>query len=134
MNFIFKIRWNWNAPGTLSNINYFVQQVADPTSTTLAGFSSGSPSTSGNQISMISLNVSWNFFYFIGSFEYQFNNVGTFYYWSGFVDANGLISFRGVVNVVATTDRELTISVSVNGFSGNYSLSNKIKRMIFLFF
>lgn len=83
---------------------------------------------------MISLNVSWNFFYFIGSFEYQFNNVGTFYYWSGFVDANGLISFRGVVNVVATTDRELTISVSVNGFSGNYSLSNKIKRMIVLFF
>lgn len=41
------VTWTWSAPGTISNINYIVQQVSDATSTTASGFSSGSPSVSG---------------------------------------------------------------------------------------
>jgi hypothetical protein len=93
------VEWTWNAPGTINDINYLVQQVASPTGTTASGFDSGSPSASG-------------------SFVYQFNTVGTFYYWSGNVDSNEMISFRGVINVGAAADRELTIDVSLNGFKG----------------
>ncbi len=41
--------WTWSAPGTISNINYFVQQVLGATSTTpvSSGFNSGSASVSG---------------------------------------------------------------------------------------
>ena len=41
------VTWTWSAPGTISSINYVVQQVSDPTSTTVSGFSSGSPTVSG---------------------------------------------------------------------------------------
>ena len=47
--------WTWSAPGTISNINYFVQQVSDATSTTPSGFNSGSASVSG--IIMISFEI-----------------------------------------------------------------------------
>ena len=44
--------------------------------------------------------------------------MGTYYYWSGFVDPNKMISFRGVVNVGPSVDQALAVSVSVNGFKG----------------
>ena len=74
-----------------------VVQVADPTSETPSGFSSGTPSSKG-------------------TFQYQFNSVGTFYYWSGYVDSSSTISFRGVINVAAATDKELSVKVVLNGF------------------
>ena len=55
----------------------------------------------------------------IGTYIYQFNNPGTYYYWSGFVN-NQQISFRGVINVVYAVDEFFDIDVTVNGFYGNF--------------
>jgi hypothetical protein len=53
-----------------------------------------------------------------GSFVHQFNTIGIFYYWSGYVDQNDQISFRGVVQVDAVKDREFNVGVVLNGFNG----------------
>ena len=45
------VEWSWSAPSTISqDINYFIQQVADPISKTPIGFASGFPSRSGKFI------------------------------------------------------------------------------------
>ena len=79
-----------------------IEQTDFPSSTTGStnGFSSGSTATTS------------------GSFQYQFNSLGTFYYWSGFVDSNGQIALRGVINVQESQDVDLAISVSVGGVQG----------------
>ena len=56
-----------------------------------------------------------------GGFKYQFNAVGTFYYWSGLVDSN-TISFRGIVEVVDGNSKELDINVKLNGINGKIML------------
>ena len=69
------------------------------------------------------LNYFWFKFYFIllnffkGSFIYQFNAIGTYNYWSGLIDNDG-ISLRGVINVGPSIDKYLAISVSVAGYTG----------------
>lgn len=75
-----------------------VQQVSDAVSTISSGFSSGNPSSSG-------------------SYTYQFNKAGTYYYWSGYVDTAQTISFRGVIVVVdASEEHVLELNVEQNGF------------------
>ena len=58
--------WTWNAPGTISNIKYSVQQVADQTSTNTTGFTSGSPSVSGFTV----LHSFFKFVFLILKFNY----------------------------------------------------------------
>ena len=55
--------------------------------------------------------------FFKGSFIYQFNAIGTYNYWSGLIDNDG-ISLRGVINVGPSIDKYLAISVSVAGYTG----------------
>ena len=50
---------------------------------------------------------------------YQFNNPGTFYYWSGFINTQQF-SFRGVIKVVNTVEKAFDVNVTVNGFRGNF--------------
>lgn len=87
----------------VKNINYKIEQVSDAVSITPSGFSSGAPSSSG-------------------SFTYQFNNVGTYYYWSGYVDSNGRIALRGVITVTNAKNNELEIDVLVSDVKGNRKL------------
>jgi len=55
----------------------------------------------------------------IESFSYQFNKPGIYYYWSGYVDPNQSISFRGVVEVKETVDdKEYEIDVKTNNIKG----------------
>ena len=56
---------------------------------------------------------------FKGTFTYQFNTQGTYYYWSGFVDSNQMISFRGVIKVGISVDVTLPVQVTVAEFKGN---------------
>ena len=58
------------------------------------------------------------YLYTLGSFTYQFNTPGIYYYWSGLVDSN-TISFRGIVEVIDGNDKELEINVKLNGINGN---------------
>ena len=54
------------------------------------------------------------------SYSYQFNKPGIYYYWSGYVDSDQSISFRGVVEVKETVDdKEYQIDVRTNNIKGN---------------
>ncbi|CAF1300760.1 unnamed protein product, partial [Adineta ricciae] len=89
------VTWQWGSSALLSSINYKVQQTANGYDTTAlaGGFDSGNATTSG-------------------SFSYQFLALGTYYYWSTPVDSSGLISLRGVINVVSAQSQLLTVQVS----------------------
>ena len=58
----------------------------------------------------------------LGSFSYQFQTIGTYYYWTPDVDGSGTITMRGVVNVIAAQSRTLTVKLSSGSFSGKHSL------------
>lgn len=92
------VRWEWTAPWG-SNSKYKVEQVDNPSSIVASGFSSGSATSSG-------------------SYTRQFNKVGTFHYWSGFVDTNQNIYMRGLVIVERANDQELAINVTLGGIQG----------------
>ena len=54
----------------------------------------------------------------LGSFTYQFQSPGTYYYYTPPVDSTGLITMRGVITVVAAQPRTLTAQASSNGYTG----------------
>src|SRR5271154_5526790 len=69
----------------------------------------------------------------LGTFSYQFQTVGTYYYYTPPVDSNGLISMRGVINVVSAQPLTLTAQVSSSEtFTGNYLFFSSLKIFIFI--
>ncbi|CAF0710276.1 unnamed protein product [Brachionus calyciflorus] len=92
-----KVRWSWQPPVAVSGSKFKVEQVSTPFSEERTGFSSGEPTE-------------------FGSYTYQFQVPGIYYYWSGYVDLSQVISFRGVIEVLdKTIDKELEIDVTLNG-------------------
>ncbi|CAF4171105.1 unnamed protein product [Rotaria magnacalcarata] len=89
------VQWQWGSSTLLSSITYKVQQVSNGYSTTplMNGFNSGNASASG-------------------TFSHQFQTPGTYYYWSTPVDQSGLISLRGVINVVTAQSQTLAVQVT----------------------
>lgn len=51
-----------------------------------------------------------------GSFSYQFNKPGIYHYWSGYVEQTGQISFRGVIIVNDSIDKQFEVSLKLNDF------------------
>ncbi len=51
-----------------------------------------------------------------GSFSYQFNKPGIYHYWSGFVEQTRQISFRGVIIVNDSIDKQFEVSLKLNDF------------------
>ena len=96
------VLWKWSSPDLVTGLNFKVGQVDDPGSTTQVanGFDSGDATPSG-------------------SYLYQFNNAGTYYYWSGLVDSQE-ISFRGVIQVQAVNKFVNEPSIKVKNFQGKY--------------
>jgi len=93
------VSWRWVAPiGMGENIKYRVIQVANPVSTEMIGFNSGGATVSG-------------------SFTHMFNSPGVYYYWSGFVEASETISFRGIIEVIESDEKELEVDVNQSGMS-----------------
>ena len=92
------INWSWSPPVGIYGVAYQVLQVADAASFEPSGFTSGTPSASG-------------------SFSYQFNQPGTYNYWSGYVESSNMVQFRGVVQVSNSSNIELDINVSLNKFN-----------------
>ncbi len=95
------VEWQWGSSALLTTLSYKVQQVTTGYTTipVSGGFDSGNATTSG-------------------SFSYQFQTIGTYYYYTPPVDGSS-ISMRGVINVVAAQPRTLTVKVSSGGFTGN---------------
>lgn len=91
------VEWSWQPPVGITGVTYKVEQVADSSSTQAIGFTSGDPTA-------------------YGIYRYQFNKPGLYYYWSGYVESSGQISFRGLIDVKDTLDRELEINLKLNGF------------------
>lgn len=53
----------------------------------------------------------------VGSFAYQFQTPGTYYYYTPPVDEAGLISMRGVITVVAAQPQTLTVRATSRGYA-----------------
>lgn len=58
----------------------------------------------------------------VGSFTYQFQTPGTYYFYTPPVDPTGLITMRGVITVVAAQAQTLTVRASSDGFNGKLSV------------
>ncbi|CAM4838515.1 unnamed protein product [Rotaria magnacalcarata] len=95
------VTWYWSSPELSTPVYYKIQQVANAYSTEPIpyGFDSGS-STS------------------VGSFSYQFDSLGTFYYWAPNIDQSTGYSMRGVIDVVALEPEIMTVETILNNFTG----------------
>jgi len=60
---------------------------------------------------------------------YQFNNAGTYYYWSGLVDSQE-ITFRGVIQVQAINKFITEPSVKVNKIEGIIFIKDFLRKNI----
>ena len=100
------VEWSWSSFDVNMKLFYKVEQVESSISTKKAGFSSGNPTSSG-------------------TFLYQFNKLGLFHYWSGYIN-NDKFSFRGTVRVEDSLDKQLDIDVETNGFKGFFILIFRI--------
>ncbi|CAF0756351.1 unnamed protein product [Brachionus calyciflorus] len=88
------VSWSWQPPVTVNGLKFKVEETNSPSDTTGTGFKSGEPTE-------------------FGSYKYQFMDAGLYYYWSGFVDVNQEISFRGVIEVLDQTVDEKVFAVQV---------------------
>ncbi|KAK0070507.1 fibrocystin-L, partial [Biomphalaria pfeifferi] len=92
------ITWTWQTPQYVSHIAYSIQQTATAfdAESLPDGFSSGNKSRRG-------------------TFTHQFTAAGTYYYWTGYMDNNQTIYFRGKVTVYELQSYSAELSVQVLG-------------------
>ncbi|CAF3652088.1 unnamed protein product [Rotaria sordida] len=96
------VTWQWNSPIVTLPLTYKILQVANPYSNQLVtgGFDSGVATASG-------------------SFSYQFAAIGTYYYLSPNIDRPDGTSIRGIIDVVASTPKMLTVTATWGSFAGS---------------
>ncbi|KAK7010427.1 fibrocystin-L, partial [Biomphalaria glabrata] len=102
------ITWTWQTPQYVSDIAYSIQQTATAfdAESLPDGFSSGNKSRRG-------------------TFTHQFTASGTYYYWTGYMDNNQTIYFRGKVTVYELQSYSAELSVQVLGVEAKYT-NNKV--------
>ena len=61
-------------------------------------------------------------FCFLGSYRYQFTQLGTFYVWSGYVDVYGIKNYAGQIEVVEKSSSLAQVSVKVDGIEAIYNV------------
>lgn len=90
------VRWSWKPHNVVAGLKFMVQQLKNPASIDPEGFWSGPPTETG-------------------SFTFQFNNPGTYYYWSGYIEQSKVVNFHGVIVVFdIDEEKDLEIEVSLN--------------------
>ena len=106
----------WNSSTLVTAFRYRIQQILDVFSTEplTDGFDSGSATSI--EVVFIHLLIVDR----LGSFSYQFNTLGTFYYWSPNVDNQNLY-IRGTIDVVESQSQLLTMEFSSNQTQGRFS-------------
>lgn len=119
------VKWTWNSPALIST-SFKVEQVQDALSDVPIGFSSGDSTSSGWNLNFIYFKFFYcNYFYILGSYLYQFNQNGIFYYWSGYVNPQQ-VSFRGVVKVENGIDKQFDLNVTLDGKNATLTLNETI--------
>lgn len=68
---------------------------------------------------------STNFPFFLGNFQYQFTQLGTFYVWSGYVDVYGIKNYAGQIEVVEKMSKLGEVSVRVDGIESLYTVGGE---------
>ena len=119
-----KVTWHWDSDQLSSPAYYRVQQVdnAYGTTPTSNGFDSGTPTSSGNSLILFVSKI-YLIDIYIGSFSYQFDTLGTFYYWSPNVQQSSGYSMRGVIDVVPLDDEIMNVEVLWEKFYGKFSIN-----------
>jgi hypothetical protein len=100
------VYWSWRPPTGITGVSFKVEQIQDASSIFPIGFTSGEATPTG-------------------SYSFQFDKAGTYYYWSGYVESSQQIVLRGVVVVLDSFDKELEVFVSLNEFQGNQNKNFK---------
>ncbi|XP_054766411.2 fibrocystin-L-like [Lytechinus pictus] len=102
------VTWSWTIDPYVNGIGYAVQQTANGDSVGYdgSGFYSGGRSTSS------------------GSYTYQFDVPGTYYYSSGGVRSDGTIFMKGVVEVLPVASVAMELDVVLGGFSANHDVNS----------
>ena len=65
------------------------------------------------------------FTYVAGNFQYQFTKLGTFFVWSGYVDAYGIKNYAGQIEVVENMLKLAEIGVRVDGIESLYNVGGE---------
>nr|ACD54600.1 fibrocystin-like protein [Adineta vaga] len=93
------VTWKWDLLANLLTRRYKIQQLDNAYSTipTVNGFDSGVATSSG-------------------TFSFQFNSLGTFYYWSPLIVPYRDISIRGIIDVIASEPDVWTTEVISNHY------------------
>ncbi|KAK3587658.1 hypothetical protein CHS0354_042441 [Potamilus streckersoni] len=100
------VRWTWNTPTFVNDISHSVHQTVNASAAVNMDNGFGSPIQSKN-----------------GGYQFRFTVPGTYYYWSGFVDLNKAISYRGVVIVANKSSHVGEVVVKVAGKTAIYNTS-----------
>ncbi|KAL3886657.1 hypothetical protein ACJMK2_026637 [Sinanodonta woodiana] len=107
------VRWTWSTPTFVNGITHSVHQTVNASAAVNMDNGFGSPIQSKD-----------------GSYQFRFTLPGTYYYWSGFVDPNQAISYRGVVIVTSKTSHVGEVAVKVAGktavYKTNAGVSNPV--------
>ncbi|CAF0814130.1 unnamed protein product, partial [Brachionus calyciflorus] len=91
------VEWSWSPPTAINGLNFKVEQVKGAFSRDAEGFSSGQATSRG-------------------SFSFQFNTPGTYYYWSGYIEPSRVVHFFGTVVVKDVKEvKDLEIKVLQDG-------------------
>ncbi|KAK3716577.1 hypothetical protein RRG08_039372 [Elysia crispata] len=100
------VTWQWDTPTYVSDIGYSIQQTATASDliSMPGGFSSGAISRSG-------------------SFTQRFTVPGTYYYWTGYMNSDETIYFRGTINVVPLVSHSQQLAVRLRGQEAQYDTS-----------
>lgn len=88
------MKWSWKPVNLVPGLKFMVQQLKDPIGIEPEGFWSGPPTERG-------------------AFSFQFNNPGTYYYWSGYIEQSRVINFHGTI-VVSDVDEEKDFEIEVS--------------------
>ncbi|XP_041373046.1 fibrocystin-L-like isoform X2 [Gigantopelta aegis] len=98
------VQFSWTLPSWVNDRGYGINQTKNASTTELMpdGFSTG-PSKTAN-----------------GNYKYRFSMVGTYYYWSGWVDEYETISLKGSVTVVDKTSHTQLLKLTVAGHEAVY--------------
>ena len=65
---------------------------------------------------------------FIGGFEHSFTVPGTYFYWSGYVDPDETVYFRGTVHVLPLPSHSEKVIIMQNGVEAVYKKGNSFIR------
>ncbi|KAL3885610.1 hypothetical protein ACJMK2_025660 [Sinanodonta woodiana] len=107
------VQWTWSTPTFVKGIVHSVHQTVNASATVNMDNGFGSPIQSHE-----------------GSYQFRFTLPGTYYYWSGFVDPNQAVSYRGVIVVTNKASYVGEVAVKVAGKTAMYKTASGVSNPV----